>query len=144
MPDELGVPSGFVAEGVRRPSPDLLALDAIHPIANLPVFFKLGGPSVVLAGESEAAVWKAEIFAASCAAWAGAAKEWRPQFSELGTGFRHRRNFWERFATLALASGGREPDSADLSELMTISAANKSAGTKGQVVLVGGGPGDAE
>ncbi len=37
----------------------------IAPLATLPVFFKLKGRKVVLAGDSEAAVWKAELLAAT-------------------------------------------------------------------------------
>jgi uroporphyrin-III C-methyltransferase/precorrin-2 dehydrogenase/sirohydrochlorin ferrochelatase len=257
MPDELGARP---EAGAPRRSPSELALDAIRPLANLPLFFKLEGRRVVLAGQTEAAAWKAELLAASgadvivfapspspklletaarhpqiaiarrawgasdlegaalaccdaasfeeaaafaaaaraaqtpvnvidrpefCdfsfgaivnrsplvigistdgaapvfgqalrariealipanfAAWAQAAKDWRPQFSHRGAGFRQRRNFWERFATLALASAGREPGAADLDGLLAASAAEKSIG-KGEVVLVGGGPGDAE
>jgi uroporphyrin-III C-methyltransferase/precorrin-2 dehydrogenase/sirohydrochlorin ferrochelatase len=261
MPDELGAQSDFAADGAPRRSPSELALDAIRPLANLPVFFKLTGRRAVLAGGSEAAAWKAELLAASgadvavfapspsskmletagrypqiaiflrawapadlegaalavgdaaaleeaeafavaarevgapvnvidrpefCdfsfgtivnrsplvigistdgaapvfgqalrariealipanfAAWAQAAKSWRPQFSQLAAGFRQRRNFWEHFATLALASAGHEPASDDLDSLLAASALEADAQTKGQVILVGGGPGDAE
>jgi uroporphyrin-III C-methyltransferase / precorrin-2 dehydrogenase / sirohydrochlorin ferrochelatase len=261
MPDEQGAESASPSEAAPRRSPSELALDAIRPLANLPVFFKLDGRKVVLAGESEAAAWKAELLAASgaavcvfapspsermietaarhdkisivrrawspedlagaalaccdaanleeaeafaaagreagapvnvvdrpeyCdfsfgtivnrsplvigistdggapvfgqalrariealipgsfAAWARAAREWRPQFSQMGAGFRQRRNFWERFATLALASAGREPALSDLDALLAASAAEKPTGARGEVVLVGGGPGDAE
>ncbi|MFA5955891.1 siroheme synthase [Hyphomicrobium sp.] len=37
----------------------------IGPLANLPVFFKLGGKRVVLVGGGEPALWKAELLAAS-------------------------------------------------------------------------------
>jgi uroporphyrin-III C-methyltransferase / precorrin-2 dehydrogenase / sirohydrochlorin ferrochelatase len=83
------------------------------------------------------------LIPANFAAWAQAAKEWRPQFSQIGAAFRQRRNFWERFATLALSSAGRQPAAADLDSLMA-SSANEAGQTKGEVVLVGGGPGDAE
>jgi uroporphyrin-III C-methyltransferase / precorrin-2 dehydrogenase / sirohydrochlorin ferrochelatase len=83
------------------------------------------------------------LIPANFAAWAKAAKDWRPQFAELGAAFRQRRNFWERFATLALSSAGRAPDMRDLDRLMAASA-NETGQTKGEVVLVGGGPGDAE
>ena len=65
MPDELGAQSDFAADGAPRSSPSELALDAIRPLANLPVFFKLTGRRAVLAGGSEAAAWKAELLAAS-------------------------------------------------------------------------------
>jgi uroporphyrin-III C-methyltransferase/precorrin-2 dehydrogenase/sirohydrochlorin ferrochelatase len=239
MPDEQGEQFDSGDGGAARRSPSQLVLDAIRPLANLPVFFKLEGRRVVLAGGSEAAAWKGELLAASgadvavftpsplqklletaarypqialflrpwapedfvgaalavgdaaddeeakafaeaarragtpvnvidrpefCdfsfgaivnrspliigistdgaapvfgqalrariealiplnfAAWARAAKDWRPRFSELGAAFRQRRNFWERFATLALASAGRDPDSGDLDALLAASA----------------------
>src|SRR6202035_228230 len=62
MPDELGARPD---EAAPRRSPSQLALDAIRPLANLPVFFKLEGRRVVLASGSEAAAWKAELLAAS-------------------------------------------------------------------------------
>jgi uroporphyrin-III C-methyltransferase/precorrin-2 dehydrogenase/sirohydrochlorin ferrochelatase len=260
MPNERGARSGFADDSGSRRNPSELALDAIRPLANLPVFFRLTGRRVVVAGGSEAAAWKAELLAASSAdvavfapapspkmletagrhpqialflrcwapddldgaalavadaasepeakafaqaarragtpvnvidqpdycdfsfgtivnrsplvigvstdgaapvfgqalrariealipanfaAWAQAAKEWRPQFSELGAAFRQRRNFWERFATLALSSAGRQPNARDLDGLMAASAEEKGD-AKGQVVIVGGGPGDSE
>ena len=78
------------------------------------------------------------------AAWAKAAKDWRPRFAALGGGFRQRRAFWERFATLALASAGRPPAPSDLDGLLAAAAAERSLPNRGEVVLVGGGPGDAE
>jgi uroporphyrin-III C-methyltransferase / precorrin-2 dehydrogenase / sirohydrochlorin ferrochelatase len=248
-------------EGPRSRAPSEQALDAIRPLANLPVFFKLTGRRVVLAGGSDGAAWKAELVAAagarvdvfapapgarmletaarrnqiaiaqrqwresdlagaalaicdaedagegvafaaaarrvgapvnvvdkpefcdfsfgaivnrsplvigistdggapvfgqalrariealipeSFAHWAGAAKEWRARLAALAPGFRQRRNFWERFANLALASAGRAPDQADLDALLGRAAAEAAAPTKGHVTLVGAGPGDAE
>jgi uroporphyrin-III C-methyltransferase/precorrin-2 dehydrogenase/sirohydrochlorin ferrochelatase len=257
MPDATSGGSG----AAPRRAPSESALAAIGPLANLPVFFKLEGRRVALAGGSEAAAWKAELLAAagahvaafapspsskfletaarypqialflrawtaddlagaalavadassddeamafrdaarrvgapanvidwpefcdfsfgaivnrsplviaistdgaapvfgqalrariealipaSFAAWAKAAKEWRPRFAELVAGFRQRRLFWERFTTLALACAGRDPRPSDLDALIAASAAERGAQEKGQVVLVGGGPGDAE
>jgi uroporphyrin-III C-methyltransferase/precorrin-2 dehydrogenase/sirohydrochlorin ferrochelatase len=37
----------------------------IEPLATLPLFHKLDGRKVVLAGGSEAALWKAELLAAA-------------------------------------------------------------------------------
>src|ERR1700736_4297805 len=65
MPDESGERSGSGESGAARRGPSQLALDAIRPLANLPVFFKLTGRRVALAGGSEAAAWKAELLAAS-------------------------------------------------------------------------------
>jgi uroporphyrin-III C-methyltransferase / precorrin-2 dehydrogenase / sirohydrochlorin ferrochelatase len=263
--DEMADPnrprSAAGAAAAQRRGPSARALDAIRPLANLPVFFKLDGRRVVLAGGSEPAAWKAELLAAAgaeiavfapvpsarlletaarhprivvvtrgwapedlrgaalavgeaadddearafaqaarragapvnvidrpefCdfsfgaivnrsplvigistdgaapvfgqalrariealipgnfALWAKAAKDWRPRFSALGGGFRQRRGFWERFATLALASAGRAPAKGDLDALLAASAAERSLPNRGEVVLVGGGPGDPE
>jgi uroporphyrin-III C-methyltransferase / precorrin-2 dehydrogenase / sirohydrochlorin ferrochelatase len=259
MPDEKGAEPDPANRAPRHPSE--MALDAIRPLANLPVFFNLAGRRVVVAGGSDAAAWKAELLAASgaqvqvfapaastkmaetaarhpriaiigriwraedlsgaalavadaadpgeaaafagaarqagtpvnvidrpefCdfsfgaivnrsplvigistgggapvfsqalrariealipasfAAWAQAARDWRPRFSEFAPAFRQKRNFWERFAALALASAGREPQAGDLDELLAASAADGEVATKGHVILVGGGPGDAE
>ena len=261
MPNERGDPSDLAADGAPRRGPSERALDAIRPLANLPVFFKLAGRRVVLAGGSEAAAWKAELLAAagaevavfapspspkmretaarypgiaifprawaandlvgavlavgdasnaaeaeafasaarrartpvnvidrpefcdfsfgaivnrsplvigistdgaapvfgqalrariealipaSFAAWAQAAKDWRPRFARRAAAFRQRRDFWERFATLALASAGRQPNADDLDDLLAASASQAGPESSGQVVLVGGGPGDAE
>ena len=62
------------------------------------------------------------LIPASFAAWAQAAKDWRPQFSLKAGTFRQRRNFWERFSTLALASAGRKPEPGDLDELVAAAA----------------------
>jgi uroporphyrin-III C-methyltransferase / precorrin-2 dehydrogenase / sirohydrochlorin ferrochelatase len=248
------------ATGSRR-APSEQALDAIRPLANLPLFFKLAGRRVVLAGGSDSAAWKAELLAAAgakvdvyalspgakmlettnrhgeigvierqwraddlagaavavCDAadaeeakafrdaahgagapvniidrpeycdfsfgaivnrsplvigiatdggapvfgqalrariealvpenfahWAIAAKDWRSRLAALAPGFRQRRNFWERFANLALASAGRAPDEADLAALMATTSGEIAAPARGHVTLVGAGPGDAE
>src|ERR1700679_4082462 len=65
MPDDLGARSEFSGDAAPRRNPSERALDAIRPLANLPVFFKLTGRRVALAGGSEAAAWKAELLAAS-------------------------------------------------------------------------------
>jgi uroporphyrin-III C-methyltransferase/precorrin-2 dehydrogenase/sirohydrochlorin ferrochelatase len=66
MPGDLGADSAFLpgVEAKRRP-PSEAALDAIAPLATLPVFFKLIGKRVAIAGGSEAAAWKAELLAAA-------------------------------------------------------------------------------
>ena len=47
----------------RKPQP--AAVPRLAPLATLPVFFKLAGRRVVLAGGSESAAWKAELLAAA-------------------------------------------------------------------------------
>jgi len=236
------------------------ALDAIRPLANLPVFFKLTGRRVAVAGDGEGAAWKAELLAAAgaavdayCAepgarlieaaerhpsisivrrawteadlegaaiavadveteeapafraaarragapvniidkpefcdfafggivnrsplvigistdggapvfgqalrariealmppafaAWAETAKAWRRDLAALDLGFRRRRAFWERFAALALADAGRAPTDEDRRRLLEATAREGAVGEKGQIVLVGAGPGDPE
>ena len=261
MPNEPGDRPELAADRAPRRGPREQALDAIRPLANLPVFFRLTGRRVVLAGGSEAAAWKAELLAAagaevmvfspspspkieataercagvaiirrgwvaddlagaalavcdaadaaeaeafagaarhartpvnvidrpdfcdfsfgaivnrsplvigistdgaapvfgqalrariealipaSFAAWTQAAKDWRPRFARRAAAFRRRRDFWERFTTLALASAGRLPNPGDLEALLSASATHAGPESSGQVVLVGGGPGDAE
>src|SRR5262249_40455339 len=45
--------------------PRLARPTRIEPLATLPVFFKLEGKRVVVAGGSEAAAWKAELLSAA-------------------------------------------------------------------------------
>jgi uroporphyrin-III C-methyltransferase/precorrin-2 dehydrogenase/sirohydrochlorin ferrochelatase len=244
----------------REFSPPEGGLDAIRPLANLPVFFKLTGRRVALAGDGEGAAWKAELLAsagarvdafapepseallavagrrdgvrvirrrwaaadlrgaalavletrddaeagafraaagnagapvnvvdrpefcdfsfaaivnrsplvvsistdgaapvfaqairarleallpASFAAWAEAARDWRKRVAALAPDFRRRRDFWERFAERALASGDRGPSPADF-ESLAAAPARDGAAAKGEIVLVGAGPGDPD
>jgi uroporphyrin-III C-methyltransferase / precorrin-2 dehydrogenase / sirohydrochlorin ferrochelatase len=46
-------------------SPEETGLDAIAPLAVLPVFFKISGKRAVVAGGSEASAWKAELLASA-------------------------------------------------------------------------------
>lgn len=55
----------------------------IEPLATLPVFYKLKGVRVLLAGGSDAAAWKAELLAAAGADVIIHAKELDPVFAEL-------------------------------------------------------------
>ncbi|HLW91678.1 MAG TPA: NAD(P)-dependent oxidoreductase [Roseiarcus sp.] len=56
--------SKFMDEATPHP-PDESGLDAIAPLAVLPVFYRLAGKRAVVAGGSEAAAWKAELLAAA-------------------------------------------------------------------------------
>ncbi len=75
--------------------------------------------------------------------WAQAARDWRPAFAKLQLGFRQRRNFWERFADMAIASNDAAPTQADYETLLRQAQGASPAG-KGEIILVGGGPGDPE
>src|SRR5579872_625112 len=66
MPGDSGANSVSRAareRGGRAPSE--VVQGAIAPLATLPVFFKLSGKRVVIAGGTEAAAWKAELLAAA-------------------------------------------------------------------------------
>src|ERR1700760_1611467 len=67
MPGELGANSAVGEPEAKRRPPSEVALEAIAPLATLPVFFKLAGKKVVIAGGTEAAAWKAELLAAASA-----------------------------------------------------------------------------
>ncbi len=49
----------------KNRKPELAPPPRLMPLATLPVFFKLGGRRIVLAGGSESAAWKAELLAAA-------------------------------------------------------------------------------
>jgi uroporphyrin-III C-methyltransferase/precorrin-2 dehydrogenase/sirohydrochlorin ferrochelatase len=83
------------------------------------------------------------LLPANFAQWAEAAREWRRRIAALGLDFRQRRNFWERFADLALASAGRAPRSDDF-EALAAARAESETPARGHVILVGAGPGDPE
>lgn len=73
------------------------------------------------------------------AAWAAAAKAWRPRVKAGIARFADRRAFWTRFTAHAFANIDRLPDEADFAALGTNAAA-----PRGSVTLVGAGPGDPD
>ncbi len=77
-------------------------------------------------------------------AWAAAAKSWRSEIQALGVNFRLRRRFWERFSALAFANAERGPNEADRAALIAAARSDASSEARGEVILVGAGPGDAE
>jgi uroporphyrin-III C-methyltransferase / precorrin-2 dehydrogenase / sirohydrochlorin ferrochelatase len=72
-------------------------------------------------------------------AWAKAAKQWRPRLKERLPEFAVRRAFWHRFVAAAWWDPQRPPTSGDFEALL-----ESTPRPKGQVTLVGAGPGDAE
>ncbi len=77
------------------------------------------------------------------AAWAAAADRWRDHVQGLGANFRRRRNFWERFAALAMAKADRPPSEDDLRALIEAARVDAAA-EEGEAIVVCAGPGGAE
>ena len=84
------------------------------------------------------------LIPASFAAWAAAAKSWRPWVKASGLDFLARRDFWRRFTRLAFSMLEREPTELDRDALATETRAAAEGPSRGRVVLVGAGPGDPE
>jgi uroporphyrin-III C-methyltransferase/precorrin-2 dehydrogenase/sirohydrochlorin ferrochelatase len=78
------------------------------------------------------------------AAWAKAARDWRPFVQAKKPSFALRRRFWERFTARALSSPATPPREADRLDMLATLEAETNAPTAGLVSLVGAGPGDAE
>lgn len=74
------------------------------------------------------------------AAWAQAAKDWRPQVQDRAWGFRRRRRFWERFADIALNQASRAPTADDLATCLAAADGMPNV-SAGRITLVGSGPG---
>ena len=68
---------------MTRREPTLARPRRIEPLATLPVFFKLGGKCVVLAGATDGALWKAELLAAAGAHLHVYAEEFPEAFAAL-------------------------------------------------------------
>jgi uroporphyrin-III C-methyltransferase/precorrin-2 dehydrogenase/sirohydrochlorin ferrochelatase len=111
------------------------ALEAIAPLANLPLFFKLTGRKAAVAGGSEAAAWKAELLAAAGAAVTVFAADPSGKMLDLEArqgGVRVERRGWrpDDLANAAIAVG----DFADPAESAAFRAAGRAAGAPVNVV----------
>jgi uroporphyrin-III C-methyltransferase/precorrin-2 dehydrogenase/sirohydrochlorin ferrochelatase len=111
------------------------AFEAIAPLANLPLFFKLTGRKAVIAGGSEAAAWKAELLAAAGAAVAVFAAELSQKMIDVdarGGGVRveHRRWRPDDLVGAAIAVG----DFADPAESAAFQTAGHAAGAPVNVI----------
>ena len=103
----------------------------IAPLATLPVFFKLDGKRVVLAGGSEAALWKAELLAATGAQVDVFSKVFAEGFQELASAppngrlvLHHRRWAAEDLTSAAIVVGAI----ADEAEGAAFASAARAAG----------------
>ena len=83
------------------------------------------------------------LLPAALRAWAAAAQTWRARLAPLGLSFAQRRRFWEHFAQLALAAGGRAPQPDDFDRLASAERSS-TAPAAGEITLIGAGPGDPE
>lgn len=110
---------------------------AIEDLAVLPVFFKLDGKKVVLAGGTDAAAWKAELMAAAGATVHIYSEELAPEFETLLQGVRktqfvHHTRPWatDIFDCAAIAIADAESDG----EAKAFYCAAKSAGVPVNVI----------
>ncbi len=78
------------------------------------------------------------------AAWAAAARDWRPLVQADKPEYALRRRFWERFTTRAMTHPDTPPGEADRRELLATLAEDGLAQPAGRVTLVGAGPGDPD
>lgn len=78
------------------------------------------------------------------AAWAKAARDWRPFVQADRPAYSLRRRFWERFTTRALSNPDLAPTEADRRALLDAFAQDSATASTGHVAIVGAGPGDPD
>src|SRR5579872_6188353 len=135
MPGDMG--ADFASSPGVEPDPfsSEYASDAIAPLANLPLFFKLAGKRALVAGGSQAAAWKAELLAAAGAEVDVFAPEPSRKLQEIAArrgAVRIARRRWrpEDFAGAAIAVG----DLPDPAEASAFRAAGRAAGAPVNVI----------
>ena len=84
------------------------------------------------------------VLPASLASWARTAKGFRDRLKALLPGRDDRRMFWERFVDRAFSSDAAETDQPAALEDLARGVGASTGGRRGEVVLVGAGPGDPE
>lgn len=134
--------AGVLLNLADRPSISDFIMGAIVNRSPLVIGVSTGGASPVFA---QAVRGRIETMApATFAAWAKAAKAWRPQILASGLDFLGRRDFWRRFTRLAFANIERAPQETDRDTLLDETRSAEDAPSRGRVTLVGAGPGDPE
>lgn len=84
------------------------------------------------------------ILPAGLAAWAEAARAWRPLVQARSLGYAARRAFWERFTQHALCARNRPPTLHDRDAMLSVIPSREGSTPEGRITLVGAGPGDPE
>lgn len=134
--------AGVPVNVVDRPALCDFALGAIVNRSPLVVGISTDGASPVF-GQAIRAKLEA-LIPRGFAAWAEAARSWRPHVQALGLSARARRLFWELFVDRAAARPNGRPAETDLEALLEATRGGTNDGSAGSVVLVGAGPGDPE
>ena len=127
---------------VDRPEMSDFSMGAIVNRSPLVIGVSTGGAAPVFAQAVRGRI--ETLIPASFAAWADAAKAWRPWVKASGLDFLARRDFWRRFTRLAFSALEREPSDLDRDALAEETSAAAEGPSRGRVVLVGAGPGDPE
>jgi uroporphyrin-III C-methyltransferase/precorrin-2 dehydrogenase/sirohydrochlorin ferrochelatase len=139
---EAATAHGVILNLADRPGLSDVTMGAIVNRSPLVIGVSTGGASPVFAQAVRGRI--DTLIPSTFAAWAQAAKAWRPQVLTSGLDFLARRDFWRRFTRLAFADIERPPTDADREALLTETRVSGDAAARGRVTLVGAGPGDPE
>jgi len=135
---EAGVPLNLV----DRPAQSDFTMGAIVNRSPLVIGVSTGGAAPVFAQAVRGRI--ETLIPSTFAAWAQAAKTWRPLLRASGLDFFARRDFWRRFTRRAFANLESAPAESDREALLVETRAAGDAASRGRVILVGAGPGDPE
>ncbi|MGA9823365.1 MAG: SAM-dependent methyltransferase, partial [Methylocystis sp.] len=139
---EAAAAAGVPINLTDRPESSDFIMGAIVNRSPLVIGVSTGGAAPVFAQAVRGRI--ETLIPTSFAAWARAAKNWRPEVLISGLDFLARRDFWRRFTRLAFARIERAPTDADRDALLAQTRAGGDAPSRGRVTLVGAGPGDPE
>jgi uroporphyrin-III C-methyltransferase/precorrin-2 dehydrogenase/sirohydrochlorin ferrochelatase len=139
---EAAVAAGVPINLTDRPDSSDFIMGAIVNRSPLVIGVSTGGAAPVFAQAVRGRI--ETLIPTSFAAWARAAKSWRPEVLASGLDFLARRDFWRRFTRLAFAQIERAPTDEDRDALLAQTRAGGDAPSRGRVTLVGAGPGDPE